>query len=142
MKEQGVVVRVISPRLVEVALQKNEACEKCQACHPAAEGMVAIEAVNEIGAQRDDIVEIEIPAGEVVAASFIVYLVPVFFLAGGYLLGAYLTRVLGFDAAQEAVGIVFALAFLACSFLFVAWYDRNVMRRETSRARITGLLKL
>lgn len=127
MKEQGVVSRVISKNLVEVAFKRTEACEKCQMCHNLEEGMVGIESVNEMGAKMGDIVEIEIPSGEVVKGSLVVFLVPILLLIFGYLLGALL---------NEFTGVVSAILFLLLSFFVIRWYDRNVQQKEALRAKI------
>ncbi len=134
MKEQGIVTRIISSRLAEVAFQRSEACAKCKACHAVGEGMMGIEAINEIGARRDDIVEIEIPSGEVVKGSIVVFLLPIFFLAAGYLLGSAVS------GGSEAAGVIFALISLALSFLAIRWYDKNIQQKEALRARILRVI--
>ncbi len=139
MKEQGVVSRVISKNLVEVAFKRTEACpvpndehwygacEKCRMCHNLEEGMVGIESVNEIGAKKDDIVEIEIPSGEVVKGSLVVFLLPILFMIVGYLIGALI---------NEPVGIILSIIFLLLSFFVIRWYDKNIQQKEALRAKI------
>ncbi|MFH1347621.1 MAG: SoxR reducing system RseC family protein [Candidatus Margulisiibacteriota bacterium] len=140
MREQGVITRVISAKLVEVAFKKNESCAKCKLCHDVEEGMVAIESVNEIGAKRDDIVEIELPSGEFVKGSMVVFLLPVLFLIAGYLIGAALARGLGVSGWQEPVGIICALVAAGASYFAVNWYDKNIQQKEALRARITKVI--
>ncbi|MFC1637547.1 SoxR reducing system RseC family protein [Candidatus Margulisiibacteriota bacterium] len=139
MREQGVVVRTISARLAEVAFQKSLACAKCGLCHDAGEGMAGIEAVNDVGAKRDDIVEVEIPSDEVVKGSMVVFLLPVFFLIGGYLGGSFLIRLAGQIAWEESGGVIFALIFLGLSFFAIKWYDKNVQQKQALRARIVRI---
>lgn len=139
MKEQGVVTKVIAANLAEVALRKSEACAKCGACREISSDMVAIEAVNEPGAKRGDIVEIEISDTEIIKASFVVYLLPVFFLAGGYLLGSALFRWFGAAERQEAGGMILGFFALGLSFIAVQWYDKK-SRREAARARIRKII--
>lgn len=127
MREQGIVSKVKSKNLVEVAFKRTEACEKCQMCHNLEEGMVGIESVNEIGAKMGDIVEIEIPSGEVVKGSLVVFLLPVLFMIVGYLIGALL---------NEFVGVIGAILFLPLSFFVIRWYDKNIQQKEALRARI------
>jgi sigma-E factor negative regulatory protein RseC len=92
--------------------------------------MVGVEAVNEVGAKREDVVEIEIPSGELVKGSMVVFLLPIFFLAGGYLLGSAVS------GGNEIMGVIFGLFSLGLSFLAIRWYDTNVQQKEALRAKI------
>jgi sigma-E factor negative regulatory protein RseC len=140
MKEKGIVTRIISGKLVEVAIQRSEACAKCRACHDLGQGMMGIEAVNEVEAKREDVVEIEIPSEEVVKGSMVVFLLPIFFLIVGYLVGSYLMRLIGFRGLVEVVGVISALLFLAASFFAINWYDKNIVKKEALRAHIVKII--
>ena len=131
MKENGIVSKVISDRLAEVAFQRSAACEKCRACRIAGEGMVAVTAVNEVGAKQNDIVEIEVPTETMVVSSLVVFLLPVFFLIVGYLLGL---------AVGEKFALPFAFLALAASFFIIVWFDRNIAQKERIGARITRII--
>lgn len=139
MKEQGIVTKLMPGGLVEVAFQKSDACAKCGACHAMDEKMVGIEAHNGIGAKREDIVEIDIPDAEIVKSSLIVYLIPVLFLLGGYLIGAAIARGIGLSSWEEGIGVGSAIAALAASFIVVNWYDRQ-LQRENSRAKVLRII--
>ncbi|MEE8638580.1 MAG: SoxR reducing system RseC family protein [Candidatus Margulisiibacteriota bacterium] len=140
MKEQGVITRILSSKLAEVAFQRSSACAKCRACHGLGEGMVGIEAENEAGAKRDDIVEIEVPSGEMIKGSMVVFLMPILFLAVGYLMGAYLMRLVGLSRWEEGVGIVLGISAMFLSYFAIRWYDRNIAQKEALRARITKIV--
>jgi sigma-E factor negative regulatory protein RseC len=140
MREQGVVTRVIPPDVVEVSLQASQACGRCGACHPASEGRVGIEAVTVSGVKTGDAVEIEISTGGVVATSFVVYLLPVFFLIAGYILGSMLAGFFAIGISGETGGIGGAILLFAISFGIIRWYDRDVRRRGTLRARVTRII--
>lgn len=140
MREQGIVTRVIPPNLVEVSLKALEACGRCGACHPHTEGRVGIDAVTIPGVKLGDVVEIEISTGGVVAASFVVYLLPVVFLIAGYIFGSKLAGFFSIGISGETGGIVGAVLFFVVSFWAVRWYDRDVRRRGTLRARVTRIL--
>jgi sigma-E factor negative regulatory protein RseC len=140
MREQGVVTRLIPPDAVEVSLQASEACGRCGACHPASEGRVGIEAAALPGLREGDGVEIEISTGGVVAASFVVYLLPVLFLIAGYVLGSRLAGFIAGGLSGESGGIVGAMVLFAASFGIVRRYDRHVRRRGTLRARVIRIL--
>jgi len=140
MREQGVVTRIIMPDVVEVSLQTSEACGRCGACHPSTEGRVCIEAVAVSGLKTGDEVEIEISTGGVVATSFVVYLLPVFFLMAGYIFGSMLAGFFSCGITGETGGIIGAIFLIAVSFGVVRGYDRNVRRRGTLRARVTRII--
>ena len=142
MREQGVVTRVIPPDAVEVSLQASEACGRCGACHSASEGQVCIEAVAVPGVKTGNVVELDISTRGVVATSFVVYLLPIVFLIGGYIFGSVLAGFFSIKVSGERGGIVGAIIFCAVSFGVIRWYDRDVRRRGTLRARVTRILPI
>ncbi|MBU0671671.1 MAG: SoxR reducing system RseC family protein [Candidatus Margulisbacteria bacterium] len=132
MREQGIVTKTVSGNIVEVACQKTESCAKCGLCHEAAEGMLAIEAINAVGAKLNDTVEIEIPSVEMIKGSIVIFLLPIFFLMVGYLIG--------YKIGQETFGIISALLFAASSLLVIKWYDKNAQQKQALRATITKVI--
>jgi len=140
VREQGVVTRVISPDLVEVACQRSEACAKCKACHDVGENMLAIAAVNQIKAKPDDVVEFELPSGELVKSSIIVFIVPIIFLMIGYLLTIRLVPLVGLIEVGEWPGVLGGLLFLVVSYFAINWYDRRIQLKESSRARLIRVI--
>ena len=139
MLEQGVVRKIISPDLVEISLKKKESCHKCRACNDDGAEAVSIEAGNAARARIGDCVEIEISTRGVVAASSIVYLLPIAFLLAGYLCGSIWSRFF-YNGNSESPGIVCALAFLAASFMVVRSYDRGIRRKGSLRAQVLRVL--
>jgi sigma-E factor negative regulatory protein RseC len=142
MLEQGVVTRVIPPDAVEVSLQASEACGRCGACHPASKGRLCIEAVAVPGVKTGDAVELEISTRGVIATSFVVYLLPIVFLIVGYIFGSVLAGFFSIQVSGETGGIFGAILFCAVSFGVIRWYDRDVRRRGTLRARVTRILPI
>jgi len=139
MREQGVVTRIIPPDRVEIAMPTSEACGHCGACNRDREGGNCIEAWTAAPLKEGDRVEVEIATGGVVAASLVVYLLPLLFLTAGYVFGSLLADVFPIRVSNEAGGILCAFVFLATSFLVVRWYDRRVKRKGTLQARVTGI---
>lgn len=140
MQEQGIVTKVVSEGRVEIALSATEACEHCGACHRKEDGQASIEAIGIAGLASGDQVEIEISTGGMVTASFIVYLLPVLFLIGGYGAGATLAGIIPLGAGAEAAGIVGAFACLVVSFGVVRWYDGKVRSKGALPARVTRVI--
>jgi len=129
VKEQGIITKVIRGNIVEVAFKRNKACEKCRLCHAADEGLVGIEAIDEIGAKVGDMVEIDIPSQEIVKGSLVLFIFPILFLAAGYLLVYKLTN-------SEPLSILAGIISLGLSFIFSRWYNINVEQKELLRAKV------
>ena len=139
MLEQGVVIRIVSPGVVEVSLPEQEGCAGCGACRRNETGAVSIEAENLAGAGIGDAVQVEIATGGVVRSSAVVYLLPVIALLTGYGVGSVVARWVP-TLSGEMGGIVGSVIFCTCSFLIVRWYDRRVGRQKMVRATVTGIL--
>ncbi|OGB87933.1 hypothetical protein A3H38_04950 [candidate division WOR-1 bacterium RIFCSPLOWO2_02_FULL_46_20] len=139
MREQGIITKIISGNIVEVAIQKSKACDRCGLCRDLPEDMMGLEAVNDIEAKIGDIVKVEIPTKEIWQSSAIIFLVPIMFLFTGYLLGAYLFRVIGLAQSQETAGVIFSLGFLAASYFVVRWYDGKAQEKKFLQARVVSI---
>jgi sigma-E factor negative regulatory protein RseC len=140
MREQGIVTRAIPPNAVEVSLKASEACGRCGACHPHTEGRVSIEAAAINGLKAGDAVELEISTGGVLAASFIVYLLPGVCLIAGYVIGSALGGLFSIRVSDERGGIAGAILLFAASFWVVRRYDQAARRRKTPQAKVIRIL--
>ncbi len=101
-------------------------CHKCAGCG-AVKQTVQVTARNPIGAKPGDEVVIESKTGPVMAAAFVLYILPLVLFFLGYALGAVygggaLTACIGF-----LLGIVAAVA-----------YDRMVVKKKETVYTITG----
>ncbi|MBN2057844.1 MAG: SoxR reducing system RseC family protein [Candidatus Saganbacteria bacterium] len=140
MREQGVVAGPVRGNIVLIAFQRSAACDKCRLCHNVGEGLVGIEAVNDLGAKQGDIVEIEIPSQVIVKASFIVFIVPVLGLLLGYVIGSTLARILGLAVWQEWGGIVCGLGSAALTYFIISLYDRSIQQAGSLRAKVIKVI--
>jgi sigma-E factor negative regulatory protein RseC len=135
LRESGCVVSV-NGDIAVVAVRMSGACEKCGLCLASSDGKeMLLLAKNEIGAREGDDVDIEILPGKVIAAAFVVYMIPVVMTIFGFLLGSALTG--GSDTS--ALPIVLAVLFLVGSFAGVWLYDMRVRRHETRQATVTRI---
>jgi sigma-E factor negative regulatory protein RseC len=136
MKEIGCVASV-SGDAAMVAMPMSGECKKCGLCKQAADGReVLLEARNDAGAREGDTVEIEIAAGRVLAAAFIIYMIPVLMTIVGFLVGS---AAAGGDP-EARLPIVLAVVFLVVSFVLVWQYDRRLRRTERRHAVVTRIL--
>ena len=120
-----------------VSMPMSGACERCGVCMVSGDGRdVLLLAKNDAGAAEGDHVEIEISAGRVISAAFIIYMVPVFLTIAGFVFGHWLTG--GDD--ESILPIILAVSFLVASFVGVAVYDAKLRRVERHEARIIRVL--
>lgn len=130
MREIGCVISVKGD-IVVVSMPMSGDCERCGACSLGGDGREALlMARNAAGAGEGDMVEIEIAAGRVVAAAFIVYMIPVLMSIVGFAVGSALSR--GSETAN--LPIVMAVIFVVASFFGVWLYDKRLRRTERNEA--------
>ena len=133
MKENGVITKLLPNNCAEVAIKRNAACEKCGLCHGVGEGMMGLKARNQLGAQPNDEVIIEIPSEVIVKASIIIFLFPIFFLIVGYFLIYSLT-------GSEILSVMAAILALWPSFYFSRWYDQNIEQKNVCQAQVVKII--
>ncbi|MCD4690641.1 SoxR reducing system RseC family protein [bacterium] len=132
MREIGRVATVKHDAAV-VSMPMSGACERCGVCMVAGDGRnVLLLAKNEVEAVEGDYVEIEISPGRVIAAAFIIYMIPVFLTIAGFVVGHWLSA----GDESSTLPIVLAVAFLISSFVGVALYDARLRKVERHEARI------
>lgn len=112
------IVRDLEDEFAIVEVQKSEGCSKCGACSAAKGGQMIGKALNLAGAEKGDLVFLELN-GSILRAASVVYLLPVALLFLGYYAGATL---LGWG---ESAGVAGAMLALAVSFFVVIIYDRR-----------------
>lgn len=136
MREIGRVSTVKQDAAV-VSMPMSGACKRCGVCMVSGDGRdVLLLAKNEAEAAEGDYVEIDISAGRVISAAFIIYMVPVFLTIAGFVFGLWMTG--GDD--DSMVPIVFAVGALIISFIGVALYDARLRKVERHEARIVRVL--
>ena len=136
MKEIGCVISVKDDAAV-VSMPKNKECETCGACLLGAEGKeVLLLARNVANASEGDTVEIEIAPGRVMAAAFVIYVIPILLTIVGFAIG---NAVAGGDP-ESNVPILVAVGFLVVSFIAVWLYDLRLRRVERREAVVTRVL--
>ena len=126
MEEMGVVVEA-SGGTAKVKMIRSGSCEACSAsgsCKAISSTDNVITVLDNIGVKPGQHVEIEIPSGMFLKATFLTYLMPVIMLfVGAALGGKYGPMVyngIAEDFWQAIVGVVFLLA----SAVVIRLYDR------------------
>lgn len=129
MKEYGTAVSVSGNR-VTIAMKRTAACDRCGRCsHPhiafGDNSDLIIEAVSLGEIRPGETVEVEMESRDFLAASFLVWGVPLLAGAAGLGFGVLLGRMLGNGALW---GTVFAIGALAASFFWLHQYDKASQR--------------
>jgi len=118
--EEGTVFKVKDIK-AWVRVKRSEMCEGCRSqktCHSLSDNMdVESEAVNTAAAKIGDRVLLKIESGSLLKISFVLYMIPVFALVIGALLGHKIGPELGIDS--ELASLFAAIATCALSFIGV-----------------------
>lgn len=123
MQQIGIVESKIGNR-AEVRIARASACgEHCASCKGGCtptEKVVVAE--DRAGAKPGDRVILAMGSGRVLLAAFLVYILPLFFLIGGYLAAAQFTK-------GEFVCILSGLAAMGICFVIVSRIDKRVKEK-------------
>lgn len=133
MREKGTVIGKTDTSVI-VEVERTSSCTRCGLCKLGETGRATLEARNDVGAEVGDTVEVEMESRNVLAAAFVAYMVPIFFMFLGFFAGYSLAAPLGFAKSKETVGAVMGIGFLASSYVFVRLYDRLAGKRLLARA--------
>lgn len=122
-------------------IQRGSACSQCHAeCACSGEethNMMRVEARDPIGVRIDQCVQLSIENTSVLRASFVVYMVPLFALISGVLVGEYLGRIFGVDNLLE---IVCGFGALGLSLIIVKVYNNMFQRDIRNQPVITKII--
>jgi sigma-E factor negative regulatory protein RseC len=127
MEQIGQIVEVSGDK-AKVLVRRHDVCSKCGGCgiSLSGKGENYMDALNTVNAAVGQTVRVTSDTGQVLKASFVVYIVPVLFLLAGIALG----RQLG----GEPAGLITGVIFLLLSYLLVRAYDRKVARGRVQSA--------
>jgi sigma-E factor negative regulatory protein RseC len=137
MRSVGFITKV-EPDAAEVLLGKHAQCAGCGACIAASDTRERrIAAINDIGAVEGDRVEIELSPGRLVAAAFMMFILPVV----AALVAAYAGHRMagGLGIPQVPAGIVLGCVAFAGAFLLLKVVEKTGRRAGLPRIiRILG----
>lgn len=114
----GRVVK-IDGKFVEVAIPRSERCKSCGICPFGKDDTVLLRIQMNTPVKVGDKVKVKTEDKYVILSAFILYIVPVIALLGGYLLG-------GLFFSSEVFKIIFGFSFMGISFLINRIIDKKV----------------
>jgi len=129
LKEYGTALSVTDGR-VTIAMKRTAACDRCGRCaHPhialADNSQLVLEAIKVGDIRPGDAVEIEMDSRDFLAASFLVWGLPILAGAVGLGLGLWLGNALGNAGLW---GAVFALSAIGGTFFWLHQYDKTAQK--------------
>lgn len=120
MKENGIINKTYKNGYAEVRLMRKTACENCRMClMPREEMFVKLKIKNKIGAQRGDIVSIEMKNKAIIGASILVYMVPLLLLTFVLIFTYKLKLWICLTASLGTLFLSYVLLFVLDKFIFV-----------------------
>jgi len=120
MIECGIVISAHNG-FATVQMQKGDNCKDCTICDSYGAGFRSIEAVNNIGAQVGDSVEVEIKSSNLLKYSFLVFIFPIIMMIAGYFAGI---SIYNKGEIHEGYGILGSLTGLLLSFVLIKIVDK------------------
>ncbi len=141
MTQNAVVTELVSPGIVRVSLKREAACgsgcPSCKGCLSQQPKDIIALAEDNLGLNLDlgEWVELESNAGNSIAISLMVYLLPCVTMLLGYILGTEL-------GMGEALALLPAALGVVVGFLPAKLLDRNIVQKNAPEFTITKRKKL
>ncbi|MDD4316470.1 MAG: SoxR reducing system RseC family protein [Clostridia bacterium] len=133
MTETGTVSKIDSRNRATVQFPRKTACEHCHMClKPKNEMFVRIAIKNTLDAKVGDTVSVSMGTQVVLAASFIVYMVPVLLVAAAL----FATRGLG-----ELASFGIAMGVLVISYIIIAFIDKWLKKNKDYTPKMVEIIK-
>lgn len=134
MTQNAVITELISPGVVRVSLKRQAACgsgcKACSGCIAQQPEDISATAKDTIGLELGEWVELETNAGDSVAISLMVYLLPCVTMLLGYMLGGQM-------GLGEGLSLIPAFLGLVVGFLPAKLLDGKIRRQDTPEFTIT-----
>lgn len=122
MDETGVVERLFGDKIV-VRIRRASACgENCASCGGSCSAFQDVTALNKSGAGVGDTVTLHMPSSRVLAAAFLVYILPLAVLFAGYAAAYSISH-------SEGISILVGVLVMALSFALIRAADKRLKCR-------------
>lgn len=131
LEEIGRVVKIDELQAL-VEMNRHSACAHCGICTLGNQDKMEILANNNLGAKVNDQVKVAVSGPVILKSAFVVYIIPLFGLVLGYLLGRYL--------GGEKLGVVVGIGGALLVLFSLHYYDRKLKKENKLIVRITEIL--
>ncbi|MGL5934939.1 MAG: SoxR reducing system RseC family protein, partial [Cetobacterium sp.] len=111
-----------------VSIFKESACSHCNNCSDSSKIVNTLTFLyDKSDIKIGDIISFEMEDNQLFKAAFIVYIIPLFFMFGGYFLGNNL-------GLEEGLNIVISFLSLIISFLGIFFYDKIIVKEKLEKS--------
>ncbi len=131
LEEIGRVVKVEGLQAL-VEMSRHSACAHCGICTLGIQDKMEILANNNLGAKVNDQVKVAVSGPVILKSAFIVYIIPLFGLVFGYLLGRYF--------GGEKLGVIVGISGVLLVLASLHYYELKLKRENKLVVRITEIL--
>ncbi len=142
MIETGKVIEV-GKNTVRILIARNTACGECGACQVGRDNLnLIITADNNIGAQKNDNVLLELNTENFLLASVIFYGIPLFALIAGIALPYYILRHLGYsNNFVQVIASITGLLLLAVSYILIKSKESSFRNMGRFKSKMIKIIK-
>ena len=143
--EEGIVTKINenTSQTAWVKTSQSSACKSCSSRHSCSQDSQGkereVEAINLVGAQVGDRIQISIESGSLLKATFLLYIFPVICMLCGGLVGNRLSADIGL-APSPAAALVAAISFVGAMVVVRAGAGRMALKTEY-RPKITRIIR-
>lgn len=140
--EEGIVTG-IEESYAMVKVVRSVGCAHCPSagsCHIESDRVMLVRARNIAGAKIGQRVKLFIPPGSVLEASFLLYLVPLFGLLIGAVVGKLVVAPFSLYLSSEVLAAGIGLITMAGIFLGIRFYDKRHRQKEKYIPKITQII--
>lgn len=102
---------------------KPEGCGGCTACHIGSmvkQEPLEVNALNEAGAERGDLVHVEVPGKKIIEGSAVLFMIPFIGFVAGFMIGYYPIWFLT-HTSRDLIALVCGFLLLALSYILVRY---------------------
>lgn len=125
MNREGVVTQRIDENIIEVKLMRNSACGHCHECSYGDDSKdVRITVTDTLGAEKGDIIEINLGDRNVLKAAFIAYTIPLIALLLGIFGTNSFFNYLNYNNAEQISAIV-GIVFMSITYIIIRKFDKK-----------------
>ena len=125
-----------------VEIRRVSACgENCASCKGGcAPTTVYARAKNKVNASVGQFVKLHSENKQVMRAAFLAYMIPLFSLILGVVIGLWLSKYFGYESQQELIGAGVGFVFLASSYVFLNLKEKKLKESKDMEIVISHII--
>ncbi len=140
MQQRG-YVSTADDKEARIIIRRESACgDNCGSCGGGCDDTksITLDIDNTLSAEAGDYVIIESKSSTILKSAFIAYIMPLFFMIVGVLLGMTIFEGLGYEN-YETIGFLVGLIFLGISYFVLKYVDNKYFRDNDGLFEMVGI---